>query len=208
MNEIQQLTLFIHNNCHCDPDVTSGEAISTNFPWKTFSLIKLFKKHIGISLPDHIDNRKMTSLATQKGYETKGASWEQLFNQLFLNEIEPKLGNYPIFITDYPSKISPLCKPKKDDPNFCERFELYINGIEIANGNAQNTDVDYIKKVFMEEQNLRNTKGIVSPPIDASFLTATGKLKTKRVCGVGLGIDRLTMVLTGTTNIGELRIEK
>lgn len=200
MDEVQSLVLHIASFPFPELKMSQFREWSTT-PWKTLSLIDLFQQHIGISLPDYLGDKKMKSLAKQKGYTIKGASWEQLFHQLFLNEIEPKLGTDPYFLIDYPSKISPLCQPKKDNPNFCERFELFINEIEIANGNTQNTNSAFIQKVFIQEAKKRKLN---KKFIDESFLQTTESIKTKGVCGVGLGLDRLLMLLTGASDIHTL----
>ena len=186
-------------------------------PWQTHTMSDLFQQHLGVSLvqmthtrrsqspnysnPSYLPTKPLVTLAKEKGYETKNATWEQLFNQIFLNEIEPHLGTEPVFVTDYPSCISPLCAPKTGDPDFAERFELYIDGIEIANGNKQKTTIEDIRNVFISEQKLRKEKGIISPPIDEVFLKALKNLQTKNIYGVGLGIDRLGMVLSGAKDI-------
>ena len=196
MDETQQ---FIdHTSKQC---IFNKTPVSLGASWPRFTMTELFQKHVGVPLQELINDKNMVTLATQKGYSTIGASWEQLFNQIFLNEVEPKLSLKPCFITDYPSKISPLCKPITDDADFAERFELYINRLEIANGNTENTDAESVRKTFLEEQKQRKTKSLVSPPVDELFLESIKSLKTKRVGGVGLGIDRLVMVLSKARNV-------
>jgi len=192
-------------------------------PWPKIPMDELFQKHLGISLKRLINNchsdppaggeesrcnSELLKLAVQKDYQTKGASWEQLFNQLFLNEIEPHLEKTPLFITDYPSIISPLCKPKNNNPDIADRFELYINGIEIANGNAESSDADSVRRLFLEEQTFRQKNSLPCPPLDNDFLASLINLEQHRVCGVGLGVDRLAMVLSGADNIGRFNLGK
>lgn len=172
--------------------------------WPVLSMIDLFKKHAKINLQDLIDDKKMVEAAAKKGYQTQNATWEQLFNQIFLNEIEPNIGNDPCFIVDFPSKISPLCAPKKDNPDFAERFELYIGKMELANGNTENTDADAVRKYFLAEKEWREENKISAPPIDEEFLEALNVMKNKIYAGVGLGIDRLVMLFAGCDNINEV----
>lgn len=169
--------------------------------WQTFSLIDLWKKHAGLDLTKLINDAQMYQAAKTKGYQTNNASWEQLYHQIFLNEIEPKLVKTPCFLIDFPSRISPLCAIQKNNPNFSQRFELYLNGIEIGNGNTENTDIKEIKQTFKNEQKIVMSKGIESPGIDQDFLIALKKMQKTSYAGMGIGIDRLAMILSGVKNI-------
>ncbi|MFA5025870.1 MAG: amino acid--tRNA ligase-related protein [Candidatus Shapirobacteria bacterium] len=109
------------------------------------------------------------------------------YNQFFLNEIEAKLPkDKAIFITGYPAFLSPLAKEG-------DRFELYINGIEIANGCTENTDSDSILKSFNQENDYRLLNNLPTHPIDISFATNSAKLD--KISGIGLGIDRLLKIV-------------
>jgi lysyl-tRNA synthetase class 2 len=169
--------------------------------WKVLSIPSLFEQYVGTQLEECIEDEKMRLLALDRGYNTTGATWEQLFNQIFLNEIEVNFETNPCFVTDYPAKISPLCKTNNKNPLFAERFELYINKVEIANGNMENTDGDFIKTVFTKEKHKREKETASFVPIDENFLASLPNLQNKNVGGVGLGIDRLIMVLFGETSI-------
>jgi len=108
-----------------------------------------------------------------------------------VNEIESQLPKKPVFLVDFPSRISPLCKKKADAPHIAERFELYMGGVEIANGNNENTDVSEIREVFEKET------GKGRSPLDTQFLDALQRMHDtdNTFSGVGLGIDRLLMVM-------------
>lgn len=109
------------------------------------------------------------------------------FNQYFLNEIEPSLPrNDGVFITGYPAFLSPLAKAG-------ERFELYINGIEIANGCTENTNPKSILTTFSLEKEYRLKNKLPFHPIDTNFANNSSKLSL--VSGVGLGIDRFLKLL-------------
>lgn len=112
---------------------------------------------------------------------------EPNFNQYFLNEIEATLPkNKAVFITGYPSFLSPLSKKNT-------RFELYINGLEIANGCTENTDTESILKSFNSEKDYRVKNSLPLHPIDSSFAANSAKLKLNS--GIGLGIDRLLKII-------------
>ena len=138
-------------------------------------------------------------------YNVKGATWEQIFNQIFLNEVEPHLPKTPFFLTDYPSRISPLCAKRKDKPYLAERFDLYMEGIEIANGNTENTNASEVLEAMKNEERYRKDKGLFSPPIDMEFIEALKMMKGKTWAGAGLGVDRLSMLVAGCKDINDLR---
>ncbi len=170
--------------------------IELNQKWKKISLAELFKTKANINLQKIIeDDDLLFSIAKKRGYITDDATWGELYDQLFVNEIESSLPPEPIFITDFPSRISPLCKQKVDDPLFAERFELYIAGVEIGNGNTENTDYKYVQKIFEEE----HKKTLL--PIDEEFLNSLKKMSGNTFAGIGLGIDRLTMLFSNESSI-------
>lgn len=142
--------------------------------WPIFSLQDLFKKYAEINLEKAIMNDEL---------------FFDSYEQIFVNKIESQLPKCPLFLVDFPSRVSPLCKPQKSNPNFAERFELYINGIEIGNGNTENTNVKSVRKMFERE---RKKTGL---PIDEEFLSFLEKMNKKSYAGIGIGIDRLAMVL-------------
>ncbi|MCJ7739746.1 hypothetical protein MUP32_00310, partial [Candidatus Microgenomates bacterium] len=89
-------------------------------------------------------------------------------------------------------------------PDFAERFEFYLDRMEIGNGNTENTDAEEVKKTFLAERKQREKSKMPIPPIDEEFLEALGKMKGKNYSGMGLGIDRLVMILGGIKDIKEV----
>lgn len=181
----------------------SSSQLSSDTHWPILSLVDLFKKHADIDIESSIDDQALKQIAQQKGYDVKDASWSQLFDQIFLNEVEPHLPKSPFFLTDFPARTSPLCTVKKDTPYLAERFELYMGGIEIANGNTENLDVKMITSAFKSELQQGKSSDQSVAPIDQSFLDAIAELQKNNTsyAGIGLGIDRLTMILAGIDNI-------
>lgn len=165
-----------------------------------FSLQKLFKEKTGIALSVLAKNDDlMNEVASKKGYVVgKETSWHELFDQIFVNEIETGFPKEPFFLTDFPARISPLCEKNSDDPSLADRFELYINGVEIANGNTENTDTESIRSRFEIEHKKTGM------PIDEEFLASLEKMKDTSYAGVGLGIDRLAMIYSGVEDVNDL----
>jgi elongation factor P--(R)-beta-lysine ligase len=117
------------------------------------------------------------------------------FNQYFLNKIEPNLPkDKAVFITGYPAFLSPLAAVGTDRC-VCSslRFELYINGIEIANACTESIDSDSILKSFEDEKTHRQKNNLPLHPIDLSFAGNSAKLG--QISGIGLGIDRLLKII-------------
>lgn len=188
MSQTQQLILFVwEKSC-------THLTLPSNQPWDTISFRDLWQKYLHVDLDTLLTDSKMSAFAAQKGYHTKGATWEQLFYQAVFNEIEPHFEAKPFFLIDFPCRISPLAKPQSSTPYYSERFELIMNKVELANGNTENTNINTIKAMMEKEQQLR-AKADHAPPIDNKFLTSLSTLKKYQWAGVGLGIDRLTMMI-------------
>lgn len=181
-----------------------GKIIDLSGKWPVFSLVDLFQKYARCSLEEIIDDNNMIKAADKKGYTTKNADWEQLFNQIFLNEIEPKLGINPCFLIDFPARISPLCAKRKNKAYLAQRFEFYLAGIELGNGNTENTDIVEIKNVFIKEARRRKIKKPPTTLLDEDFLTSLNIMKKKKYAGIGLGIDRLAMIVGNINDISKL----
>jgi lysyl-tRNA synthetase class 2 len=117
-------------------------------------------------------------------------------------EVEPKLTG-PIFIIDFPKETTSLCKPKPDNPDLIERFEPYIAGFEIGNAYSELND-PLLQRQFLEAQVKAKEAGDEeAPPMDEDFLEAMehGMPPTG---GLGLGVDRLVMLLSGQENIRDV----
>ncbi len=172
-----------------------GEVLSIKSPFPRVSLAELFEDTLRISYESIVTNEQLKSVASQRGYTVADATWEQLFNQIFLNEIEPHFGKQPFFLTEFPARISPLCQRNAQNPLVAERFELYIAGIELANGNSEETDAGKVSSVFEQERLERIAKGQPAAKIDTEFINALDQLAGRQLAGVGLGVERLAMLL-------------
>ncbi|MBP7876173.1 hypothetical protein KA012_04230 [Candidatus Woesebacteria bacterium] len=180
MTDVEQLLLSSASavgHTATAPDIEyQGEVLSIQSPFRRVSLAKLFEETLGISYESIATDEQLRSVASQRGYSVTNASWEQLFNQIFLNEIEPHFGKQPFFLTAFPARISPLCKRSAQNHLVADRFELYIAGIELANGNNEESDAGKVSAVFEQERRERTTKGQPAAKIDTVFINALDQL--------------------------------
>ena len=130
--------------------------------------------------------------------------WEDVVFKIFLERIEPKLGQgRPTLLTEYPASMSALARLKPTDPRVAERFELYVCGVELANGFGELTDADeQLRRFEADRAKRRALYGDAGPPIDAELLAALGSMPP--ASGVALGFDRLVMLATGAERIEDV----
>ena len=125
------------------------------------------------------------------------------FEEVLCSQVEPNLGvDSPLFLIDYPSSMAALSKLKADDSSVAERWELYIDGLEIANAYSELTDALVQRERFEETRELRKNQGREVYKIDEDFMKSLEDLPD--CAGIALGIDRLCMVLTGADSIGDV----
>lgn len=177
-----------------------GKEISFSKPFKYISMSELIKNEVGIDFNDNISFSHACELA--KKYQIKIDeeinSVGQIMNLFFENFCEKKLIQ-PTFVHTYPIEISPLTKQSKD-PRFVERFELFINGQELANAYTELNDPIEQKKRFIEQINKKNSD---IKEIDNDFLESL-EYGMPPSGGVGIGIDRLIMLLCNEKSIREV----
>jgi len=171
--------------------------------WKLVSLDDLWAQYLGVRIEEILDISSLSRLAVAHGCNPEGATWEQLFNQLMLNEIEPKFSTDPFFLIDFPAVLSPLCRPRADKPHLAERFEVYVGGVELGNGNSEHLDAARIRELFSAELHTRITQGITPQPLDEDMISDIQAMADSghQYAGIGLGVDRVAMLLTGQTSL-------
>jgi lysyl-tRNA synthetase class 2 len=173
-----------------------------SFEFKKFKRIHmrdLWKEYVGVNLDNYLEREKMFELCKAKNYNPEtDESYEDLFYRIFLNKIEPKLIE-PTIVHHYPALMSALAKLSSKDTNYAERFEVYINGIELANAFSELTSKEEQLKRLKEEQELRTKLGKEVYDIDMDFVES---LEFMPECaGIALGIDRFVQILLGCQNI-------
>lgn len=171
---------------------------------KILSMREVFYKFLSVDLYDLLNEDKIISYI-QKNHSDiplpiQKVAWEDYFFLLFLNKIETQLNEIPLLIIkEFPYQLSALSRIKPSDKNVCERFELYINGIEVANAYQELNDIDEQRSraanQINEKFNLYNYK-VPSP----NLLFNAIEKGIGESAGIALGVERLLMCLWGTSN--------
>jgi lysyl-tRNA synthetase class 2 len=148
----------------------------------------------------------ISNVAQKKGYSVRSDfTWEQVFNQIFLNEIESHLGSggKPTIIYDFPLPLAALAKVKKGDPRLAQRFEFCIAGLELGDCYDESTDTSYLKKRYNQELDAIKKLGKTRIRQDKEFLQAMSFLNTP-YSGIAVGVDRLCMLFADTRRIQDV----
>lgn len=182
--------------------LVGDKTISLKTPYKRISMIDAIKENTGIDIEgmDENDLRKVCEDLQIDVDETMGKG--KLIDKLFGEKCE---ANYvqPTFITDYPLEMSPLCKRHRNNPELTERFELLVNGKELANAYSElNDPIDQLER-FQEQLRLSEKGDDEAMFIDMDFIRAL-EYGMPPTSGMGIGMDRLVMLLTGQQAIQEV----
>ena len=167
------------------------------------SYADVFAKQTGMD-PHTCDTDELVGMAEEYGLSSSSEERSVLLDFIFSHKIASTLGNTnPLFVYDYPACQSALAKLSDKSPKVAERFELFINGIEIANGFHELTDADEQLARFEEDLALRKNAERPDMLIDHLFMDAL-KHGLPSCAGIAIGIDRLLMTMTGIEDIREV----
>jgi len=165
---------------HIGSIIFKGVKVSLEKPWERLSVTDAFIQYGPVSVEQALE--------------------QNIFDEVLCRDIEPQLGiNKPVFLYDYPAELGALARKKKDDPSVVERFELYIAGVELANGFSELTDAYEQRQRF--EQDLRHIRRQGRPIglMPEKFLEVLHNMP--ETAGIALGLDRLAMVLFNAETI-------
>ncbi|OJU93973.1 MAG: lysine--tRNA ligase [Solirubrobacterales bacterium 67-14] len=176
-----------------------GRTISLAAPWQRITLRDAILEHAGIDI-DELTDRDALSEAI--GNEDETAGWGKLVDTVFSKRVEPQLIE-PTFILDYPEELSPFAKQHRDKPGKVERWEAFIGGVEIANSFTELNDPDEQRRRFEQQAAEIDRGDDEAQPFDESFIEALEQ-GMPPTGGVGLGIDRLVMMLTNSSSLREV----
>ncbi|NLM23286.1 MAG: lysine--tRNA ligase [Firmicutes bacterium] len=181
----------------------NGEVFDLAPPWRRLSLMEAVHRYAGIDFTQINDRREALEAARRAGLELEeNLSWGEVLFALFEAFCEEQL-RQPAFIYDYPLEVSPLAKKKEDDPRFTYRFEAFVAGTEIANAFSELNDPLDQRERFEQQLARRQAGDEEAHMMDEDFLVAL-EHGMPPAGGVGIGIDRLVMLLTGSSSIREV----
>jgi lysyl-tRNA synthetase class 2 len=176
-------------------------------PWPRVGFVDAIERATGVNVMAHPSADELTAAIRERGLDVKtGGQWFEMADDLLSKYVEPSLTR-PSFVIDYPTAISPLAREHESDAKqgLVERFEAFAGGIEIANGFSELNDPDVQRARFaaQERVELLEHGEAESMPYDEEFVQALEQ-GMPPTAGVGLGIDRLVMLLTGRDSIREV----
>jgi elongation factor P--(R)-beta-lysine ligase len=174
--------------------------------WEKISVVEAFEKYADIFEKELFDHQLFLQKARKKGYQVEKFSYEEVWSQIYVSEIEPHLGKngYPTLIYDYPKEFAALAKLNPDGKT-AQRFEFYINGIELGDCYTELADWKEQEERFLKEDKQRKKLGKINHPIDKGFIQAL-KYGLPPCAGIAIGVERLAMVFLGFDSIDKLKV--
>ncbi|MCX5849758.1 MAG: EF-P lysine aminoacylase EpmA [Deltaproteobacteria bacterium] len=183
MDQCQEMIWAVAKDLGITEIKRQNKKISLATPWERITVADAFSKYAPVTLEE--------------------ALFKDKFDEILVEYIEPKLGvDRPTFIYDYPAKLAALAKLKDDNPAFGERFELYIGGLEIANGFSELADATQQRRRFEEALKNRAAKNWARYEMPEKFLQSLESLAP--CAGIALGIDRLVMIMASSEKIDDV----
>ncbi len=175
MRDCEQLIRFL-----CVTLTNHSFPLNVDQPWEYLTVGDAFTKYSSLSAGEALQR--------------------DCFDELLVEDVEPQLGRTcPTFLYDYPLELASLARQKREEPELAERFELYIEGVELANGFSELTDPKIQRERFLAEY---SAMGCGHQTMPEQFLTSLGQLD--EAAGIAMGLDRLLMLFAGSSNLQEI----
>ncbi len=182
-----------------------GEAINAARPWKRITLFESIREFVGIDLGSTRDRDAAAALAKKAGVEIKpDMGYGKIVDEVMSLRVKPKLIQ-PTFLYDYPIEISPLAKKHRSNPALTERYQAFIGGMELCNAFSELNDPVDQRERFEHQLKLREKGDQEAQQLDEDFITAL-EIGMPPTAGLGIGIDRLAMLLTDSPSIRDVII--
>lgn len=157
--------------------------VSPTGKWERLTVEEAFSRYCSVSVTDALQS--------------------EMFDQLLVEQVEPHLGQErPTFLFDYPLELASLARQKKESSGIAERFELYVSGVEIANGFSELTDSNLQRKRFAEEYSQMESERSGEKKMPEQFLHDLEKIN--EAAGIAMGLDRLFMLLLGESRLEDV----
>ena len=172
-------------------------------PWRRVRLAEAIEEATGLDVLDLRDRDELVSAAKERGIDLDpNATWAKLVDDLLSKYAEPKL-EQPTFVLDYPKELSPFAKDHRSEPGLVERFECFAAGMEFANAFTELNDPDEQRARFEQQRADEAAGDEETQPYDEDYVRALEQ-GMPPTGGIGVGIDRLVMILSGRRSIREV----
>jgi len=180
-----------------------GTELDFTAPWNRITMVEAVKKYADVDFTEFDTAEEAYEAAASVGVKPEeGLSYGEVLNEVFEIRVEDKLVQ-PTFIMDYPIEVSPLAQKIEDDPRFTYRFEAFVYGREIANAFSELNDPEEQKRRFEKQVEMREAGDEEAQMMDYDFIRAL-EYGMPPTGGLGIGIDRLIMLLTDSSSIRDV----
>lgn len=205
MQDCEDLYRFIGQQLGMKTLEFRGQSFDFTKPWKRISVQQAFEQYAQVDEDTLLDHAKLITKLTEKGYQTDAeTTWEQAFNQIFLNEIEPFLGtDVPTILYEYPVEQAALSRRCEHDPRYAERFEFYIAGLEMGNAFGELTDWEEQLRRLQADREEKERIGRTLYDIDMELIEAL-KHGLPPTSGIAVGVDRVVMTFLDAEKIQDV----
>jgi lysyl-tRNA synthetase class 2 len=203
MELTQDLVVHVVRALHGGTTVPRGEeTIDFAPPWRRLPYKQAAAESLGVaSLPE--TEADLRALAKKAGVTIDPAfGWGRVLDEIISERVQPSLLK-PTFLTDHPRDLSPLAKVKRGDPTVVERFEVIVAGMELANSFSEQNDPDEQRRAFESQMEQRARGDDEAQPLDEDYLRAL-EMGMPPTGGVGMGVDRLVMLLTDQRSVRDV----
>lgn len=188
------------------PPVTyQGQTINFGKKWHRVTVRDALREHVGVELEDIQELEDLKKLAESLNFKVLPEDdWQAVFEMIWASKVEPHFpADVPTFVYDYPRILCPLTKVKESDPLVSEKVEVFIAGRELGNGYTELLDWEEQERRFKGEQAARAEMGRSPIAYDQDFVDAL-KAGMPPVAGIGMGLDRLVMILADAKSISDI----
>ncbi|MFI5025346.1 MAG: lysine--tRNA ligase [Solirubrobacterales bacterium] len=200
-DRLERLVAFVAEEVNGTTEIErDGARIDLAPPWRRITLREAIRERSGIDIAEHPSREALADAMDSEADPTEG--WGKLVDGLLSKEVEPNL-RQPTFITDYPVEMSPFAKRHRETEGLVERWEAFCGGFEIANAFTELNDPDEQRRRFEAQAEELRRGDEEAQPFDESYIEALEQ-GMPPTGGVGLGIDRLVMLLTGAKTLREV----
>ncbi len=195
--ELEQMVAFVATEIGYDGDIDFAT------PWRRVTLRDAILDEAGVDVLANRDEEQLLEAARGRGIELDSTdTWPGLVDDLLSRHVEPKLSR-PTFVLDYPVELSPFAKGHRSEPGLVERFECFAGGMEFANAFTELNDPDEQRTRFDQQGRLTAQGDQEAQPYDEDYIRALEQ-GMPPTGGIGVGIDRLVMLMSGRCSIREV----